>query len=189
MTQVTIQDSQRQNGKNSKNSKLIRGMLLGAIVGGAITMLDSTTRKKVSKGAGGIKDSTVSIVQNVKNNPGEVKDQLVNQFNSARNTLESAIKDAQSIYESLNSGVFKKVTEVAATSQEAMQNVKDAAGDVKEVGSKVAEAGSELTEPLNDLKDDKKTSSVSTSASTSSTSNFPSAVPSQSNPSDDSAKL
>lgn len=178
MTQITIQDNKRQK---SKNSKLVRGMLLGAIIGGAVTMLDSNTRKKVTKGAAGIKDSTVGMVQNVKDNPGEVKDQFVSQFNSAKSTLESAIRDAQTIYESLNNGVFKKITEVAATSQEAIQNVKNAAGDVKEVGSKVADAGAELTEPVSSLADKQPSSTA--------TENFESSIPSQSERPQDSAKL
>ncbi|MBS2968775.1 YtxH domain-containing protein [Metabacillus sp. KIGAM252] len=178
MTQVTIQDSKRQK---DKNSKLVRGMILGAIIGGAVSMLDSTTRSKVTKGAAGIKDSTVGIVQNVKDNPGEVKDQFVSQFNNARSTLESAIRDAQNIYESLNNGVFKKITEVAATSQEALNNVKEAAGDVKDVGVKVADAGSELTEPLSQENE--------TRSSSTSTANFESSIPSQSGRAEDSAKL
>ncbi|MGD6818365.1 YtxH domain-containing protein [Metabacillus sp. 113a] len=178
MTQVTIQDSKKQT---AKNSKLVRRMIIGAVIGGAVAMLDSNTRKKVTKGATGLKDSTVGIVQNVKDNPGEVKNQFVSQFNTAKNTLESAIRDAQNIYESLNNGVFKKLNEAASTSQEAFENVKEAAEDVKEVGGKVAEAGSELTEPLSS-ETEKTTSSISTD-------NFESSVPSQSNRSKDSANL
>lgn len=129
-----------------KNSKLLKGIILGGIIGGAITLLDSSTRNKVKTTAVDLKDSSMDMFSQVKENPGEVKEQMMQRFKEASNTLKEAISEAQNLYQIVNEDVFGKVNEVKGISSDALNTAKEATGELKEIGSKVAEAGSKLTD-------------------------------------------
>ncbi|CAH0347233.1 YtxH domain-containing protein [Bacillus sp. CECT 9360] len=128
------------------NSKLLKGIILGGIIGGALTLLDSSTRNKVKTTAVDLKDSSVDMFSQVKENPGEMKDQMVQRFKNASDTLKEAISEAQNLYQTVNEDVFGKVNEVKGISTEALNTAKEATGELKEISSKVAEAGSKLTD-------------------------------------------
>ncbi|WP_180955556.1 YtxH domain-containing protein [Bacillus sp. V33-4] len=133
-----------------KNSKLLKGIILGGIIGGAVALMDSPTRNKVKGTVSGLKDSSMQMYEEVKQNPGEVKDQMINQFKHASNTLKEAIRDAQSLYEKVNEDVFSRVGEVKEISNDAMSTAKQAKSELMGIGSKVVEAGSEIIEnPVN----------------------------------------
>lgn len=131
---------------NGPNSKLMKGIVIGGIIGGALAMLDSTTRTKVKTKAMDLKDSSANLISEVKENPGDVKDNMINQFKSASNTLKEAIKDAQSLYQRVNEDVFGNMDMVKEVSNEAMSTAKEAKSELADIGSKVKEAGSELME-------------------------------------------
>ncbi|KAF0820603.1 hypothetical protein KIS4809_0130 [Bacillus sp. ZZV12-4809] len=131
---------------NSQNSKLMKGIVIGGIIGGALAMLDSTTRTKVKTKAMDLKDSSASLISEVKENPGEVKETMINQFKSASNTLKDAIKDAQSLYQRVNEDVFGNMDMVKEVSSDAMSTAKEAKSELADIGSKVKDAGSELME-------------------------------------------
>lgn len=69
MTQTTIE--------TQTNSKLLKGILIGGLVGGALTLLDSNTRNKVKRSAILLKDNSMNMIEQVKENPGEMKEQMV----------------------------------------------------------------------------------------------------------------
>ncbi|WP_180954586.1 YtxH domain-containing protein [Bacillus sp. V5-8f] len=162
------------------NSKLLKGIILGGIIGGAITLLDSSTRSKVKTKAVDLKDTSMDMLTQVKENPTEMKDQMVQRFKDASETLKEAINEAQKIYQTVNEDVFGKVNEVKQLSSDAINIAKDATGGIKEVGSKVAEAGTQLknstssTTPTSqntgtELSADVKSVSVNTSGNQNST--------------------
>jgi gas vesicle protein len=135
------------NSMETENkSTLLKGMLIGALVGGALTMLSSSTRSSVKQSAVSLKDSSMDLINQVKENPGDVKDEMINRFKSASETLKEAISDAQALYTTVNEEVFSKVAEVKDISSSALSTAKDATGELKDIGSKVAEAGSEIKE-------------------------------------------
>lgn len=131
------------------NSKLLKGIILGGMIGGALTLLDSATRNQVKGKAVNLKDCSKDMFVQVKENPGEVKDQMVSQFKSAAETLKQAINDAQHLYERVNEDIFGKVNKVMDASTEAMSAASGVKSELADIGLKVKEAGSELTDTVN----------------------------------------
>ncbi|MGD6794880.1 YtxH domain-containing protein [Metabacillus indicus] len=129
----------------SKGSKLAAGILAGAVIGGLVTLFDKNTRNQVKKSAAGIKDSSAEVFTQVKENPGEVKNQVVTQFKSAADSLKDAINEAKRLYDRLNEDVRGNVSDVIQASNETLSTAKDAQQDLASIGSKVKEAGAELT--------------------------------------------
>ena len=134
------------NTTESNNSKLLRGVLIGAAIGGALAMLDSNTRNKMKSAAVNVKDSSMNVISEVRNNPSDVKDQMVGSFKEASKILKEAINDAQNLYERLNKDMFGKVSEVRDMTSEAMNTAVTAKVELAEIGSKVKEAGSTAME-------------------------------------------
>ncbi|MED1205892.1 YtxH domain-containing protein [Heyndrickxia acidicola] len=130
--------------QQSSNSKLLKGIMIGGAVGALIAMLDSSTRNKMKETAMDIKDSSMDMISHVKDNPGEVKEQMMQRFKTAAATLKDAMNDLQHLYENVNEGIFGKVNDVKDISKDALSSVKYMTEDLKEIGSKFAEAGSEL---------------------------------------------
>lgn len=149
METQTMADTQTMSD-TEKNSKLLKGIILGGIIGGAITLLDSSTRNKVKTTAVDLKDSSMDMFSQVKENPTEVKDQMMQRFKDASNTLKEAISEAQHLYQIVNEDVFGKVNEVKGISSDALSTAKEATGELKEISSKVAEAGSKLMDTSSD---------------------------------------
>ncbi|WP_273835562.1 YtxH domain-containing protein [Guptibacillus sedimenti] len=131
---------------NEKNGKLVKGILVGAIVGGAVAMLDSTTRNKVRSSAGTFKDSSKGFYTRVKENPGEVKDDWMDRIQSASSVLKEAMNDAQALYEKVNDDVVDQVNQVKEDSTEVLSSAREASEDLKDIGSKVKDAGQEVTD-------------------------------------------
>ncbi|GLB59917.1 YtxH domain-containing protein [Cytobacillus sp. NCCP-133] len=138
------QDMNAMDTGNGQNSKLMKGIVLGGIIGGALAMLDTQTRTKVKTKAMDLKDTSANLISEVKENPGDVKENVINQFKNASNTLKDAIKDAQNLYQRVNEDVFGNMDMVKEVSNEAMSTAKEAKSELAEIGSKVKEAGSEL---------------------------------------------
>lgn len=162
-TQVTAADE--------NNSKLLKGIILGGMIGGALTLLDSTTRNQVKGKAVGLKDCSKDMFVQVKENPGEVKDQMVSQFKSAADTLKQAISDAQNLYERVNEDIFGKVNKVMDASNEAMSAASGVKSELADIGLKVKEAGSELTDTVNLDKMSSATSDTDTNTGSNTESN------------------
>ncbi|WP_456271425.1 YtxH domain-containing protein [Bacillus sp. AK031] len=144
MTQTVSYNNNVSTQEEEKNGKLVKGMVVGAVVGGALAMLDSTTRQKVSSTTKDMKDSTMDMVGQVKNDPSGVKNDLQERMKSASSVLKEAINDAQNLYEKVNGDIVGQVNQVKDESTEILSSAKDATSDLKEIGSKVKEAGEEV---------------------------------------------
>ncbi|WP_339262015.1 YtxH domain-containing protein [Solibacillus sp. FSL W7-1472] len=130
--------------ENDNNGKLLRGMIIGAVIGGALSMLDSNTRNKVTETTKNMKDTTMDMYSQVKNNPTEVKDDLQERLKSASSVLKEVISDAQKLYEKVNENIILPVTLVKDESSEILSHAKEATTDLKDIGGKVKEAGEEV---------------------------------------------
>lgn len=126
---------------NSSNSKLMKGVLIGATIGGVLAMLDSSTRTKLKDTAVNVKDTSMNVFSEVKNNPNEVKGQMMSSFKEASTILKEAISDAQNLYQRLNEDIFSKMGDVKTLSNEALNTASKATEGLKDIGSKVKEAG------------------------------------------------
>lgn len=145
MTQtVSYNNTNVSPNEEEKNGKLVKGMVLGAVVGGALAMLDSTTRQKVTSNTKSMKDSTMDMVGQVRNDPSGVKSDLQDRLSSAQSVLKEAINDAQNLYEKVNGDIVGQVNQVKEESSEILSTAKEATSDLKDIGGKVKEAGEEV---------------------------------------------
>ncbi|WP_199478416.1 YtxH domain-containing protein [Peribacillus saganii] len=128
--------------ESDKNSKLLRGLIIGGLIGVGLALLDTNTRRKVKETAVGLKDNSIDVINEAKENPMT----MMARFKEASNTLKEAISNAQHLYEVVNEDIFGKVNEVKTISSDAMATAKEATTELKEIGSKVVEATSKLTE-------------------------------------------
>ncbi|RIW28764.1 YtxH domain-containing protein [Bacillus salacetis] len=151
MTQtVSYNNSGVSTNQEEKNGKLVKGMVLGAVVGGAIAMLDSTTRQKVVSNTKNVKDSTMDMVGQVKEDPSGVKHDLQDRLKSASSVLKEAIHDAQNLYEKVNEDIMGQVNQVKDESTDILSTAKEATSDLKDIGGKVKEAGEEVMDENHD---------------------------------------
>lgn len=157
--------------ENEKNSMLMKGIVIGGMIGGVLSLIDAKTRTQLKETAVDLKSTSQKMLSDVKENPNEMKDQMVSQFTQVTNVLKEAISDAQKLYERLNEDLFSKMGDIKEVSSGALSTVKDAKDDLKQIGSKIVDAGSEL----------KGITSVSSSGSDSSTEEDSSSSSSQMN--------
>lgn len=144
MTQTATYNNVSTTTDNENNGKLIKGMMIGAVIGGALAMLDSSTRNQITATTKNMKDSTMDMYSKVKNNPSEVKDDLQERLKSAASVLKEAISDAQNLYEKVNENIINPVSMLKEDSSEILSNAKEVTTDLKEIGGKVKEAGEEV---------------------------------------------
>ncbi|MDP4172121.1 MAG: YtxH domain-containing protein, partial [Bacillota bacterium] len=130
--------------ETEKNSKLLKGVVIGGVIGGIISLLDAATRSSVKETALELKSTSQKMLNDVIENPTDVKEQMVQQFNQASTVLKDAMNDAQNLYERLNNDVFSKMGDVKQMSSEALSTVRDVKEEIQQIGSKVVDAGSEL---------------------------------------------
>jgi gas vesicle protein len=154
------------SSSSSTNSKMMKGILIGGVIGGVLAMLDSNTRTKVKDAAVNVKDSSVNMISEVKNNPGDVKEQMMGSFKDASKVLKEAINDAQNLYERLNKDMFGKVNDAKEITSEALTTAMEAKEELAEIGSKVKEAGATAMEnPVVDAASEGTSSSAGNSTS------------------------
>ncbi|WP_257140968.1 YtxH domain-containing protein [Bacillus sp. AFS015802] len=146
MTQpVPYQTGTKNNTQAKRSGKLVKGMVVGAVVGGALAMLDKTTRKNVSTRTSDMKDSTMGMVAKVRENPSGIVNDWQDRLKTASSVLKEAITDAQSLYEKVNDDVIDQVNQIKEDSTEMIATTKEAAEELKDIGGKVKEAGEEVT--------------------------------------------
>ena len=130
------------SSSSSNNSKLMKGIVIGGMIGGFIAMLDPNTRDKVKDTALTVKDSSMNLIGEVKNNPSEVKEQMIDSFKEASQVMKEAINNAQDLYKRLNNDLLGNVSEVRDLTNETLNTAKEAKVEIAEIGTKVKEAGS-----------------------------------------------
>lgn len=146
MTQIATYNNELTNTEEEKNGKLLKGLVVGAVIGAAIAMLDSNTRNKVTSTTKNVKDSTLDMYSQVRNNPVEVKNDLQERLKSASTVLKDAINDAQSLYEKINENILGPVNQVKEDSSGIISSAKEITSDIKEISGKVKEAGEEVVD-------------------------------------------
>jgi gas vesicle protein len=130
------------SSSSSNNSKLLKGIVIGGMIGGFIAMLDSDTRNKVKDTALTVKDSSMNLVSEVKKNPSDVKEQMIDSIKEASQVMKEAINNAQDLYKRLNTDLIGNVSEVKDITNQTINTAKEAKGEIADIGTKVKEAGS-----------------------------------------------
>ncbi len=146
MTTTTTYNNVSTPNEGEENGKILKCMMIGAVIGGALAMLDSNTRNKVTATTKNMKDSTMDMYSQVKNNPSDVKNDLQERMKSASSVLKEAISDAQNLYEKINENIIVPASMVKEESSEILSSAKEVTTGLKDIGGKVKEAGEEVVD-------------------------------------------
>ncbi|AJI24071.1 YtxH domain-containing protein [Priestia megaterium] len=96
-----------------KRNKLVEGIVIGAIIGGAVSLFDKETRNSVIQGSKKLKDKTTTLIQH----PELVTDTVKEKYETIRTTIEQVSEDV--------SFVAGKVEKLKETTPQVMEIVND----------------------------------------------------------------
>lgn len=96
-----------------KRNKLVDGIVIGAIIGGAVSLFDKETRSSVIQGSKKLKDKTTTLIQH----PELVTDTVKEKYETIRTTIEQVSEDV--------SFVAGKVEKLKETTPQVMEIVND----------------------------------------------------------------
>ncbi|MED3979567.1 YtxH domain-containing protein [Priestia megaterium] len=96
-----------------KRNKLVEGIVIGAIIGGAVSLFDKETRTSVIQGSKKLKDKTTTLIQH----PELVTDTVKEKYETIRTTIEQVSEDV--------SFVAGKVEKLKETTPQVMEIVND----------------------------------------------------------------
>ncbi|MDH2358015.1 YtxH domain-containing protein [Priestia megaterium] len=96
-----------------KRNKLVEGIVIGAIIGGAVSLFDKETRSSVIQGSKKLKDKTTTLIQH----PELVTDTVKEKYETIRTTIEQVSEDV--------SFVAGKVEKLKETKPQVMEIVND----------------------------------------------------------------
>lgn len=120
-------------------------MAIGALVGGAVTLMNRDTRNSLKEKSSSTKDSVSSYVSTVKEDPQGTKDDLVDRIQRTATATKEAVNQIQSIINDQGKDLAKQMQDVKEESEEIVSTVKETGEELKDVGEKAAEAKEELT--------------------------------------------
>lgn len=106
-----------------ESKRFFRGVFFGAMVGGAITLLDKETRSTV---VGNVKRAGSNMAYYIKN-PNVVVDQVKDTINHIKSTIEQVSDDVSFIAEKVEElkEMTPAVTEIVKDTQEAFHHTSD----------------------------------------------------------------
>jgi gas vesicle protein len=96
-----------------KRNKLVEGIVIGAIIGGAVSLFGKETRSSVIQGSKKLKDKTTTLIQH----PELVTDTVKEKYETIRTTIEQVSEDV--------SFVAGKVEKLKETTPQVMEIVND----------------------------------------------------------------
>ncbi|MFC4557807.1 hypothetical protein ACFO3D_06240 [Virgibacillus kekensis] len=130
--------------EKQEKSLFLKGVTIGAVVGGTATLLNKDTRQKVKQNLSSVKGTVSKTTSNVKENPRETKDDLMTKAKNAAGVLKEAVDSVQKIYDKANDEIVDDVKEVKKDSEMAVQSVKEIKQDSKDALNTVNETKQDL---------------------------------------------
>ncbi|WP_077620619.1 YtxH domain-containing protein [Bacillus sinesaloumensis] len=97
----------------AKRNKMVEGMVIGAVVGAAISLIDKETREQFLHTSKRVSKKALDVMKNPQGYTELVKDQ----FNAVRTTVEQVAEDVRI--------VTSKVNEIVETTPEIVEAVKE----------------------------------------------------------------
>lgn len=126
----------QEDTRSNNGSSLLKGVVIGAAAAAAATLLNSKVRNKVKESAVEVKDSSMKLYQDVKEDPGMVKEKMKMQLQDASTSLKKASENAQELYGKVSNKLmdqkrnFISTSEAAATKEDNTED-EEAAHDQK----------------------------------------------------------
>lgn len=100
-----------------KRNKLVEGIVIGAIIGGAVSLFDKETRSSVIQGSKKLKDKTKTLIQH----PELVTDTVKEKYETIRTTIEQVSEDVSFV-----AGKVEKLKETTPQVIEIVNDTKEA---------------------------------------------------------------
>ncbi|MDY0942907.1 YtxH domain-containing protein [Priestia megaterium] len=100
-----------------KRNKLVEGIVIGAIIGGAISLFDKETRNSVIQGSKKLKEKTTTLIQH----PELVTDTVKEKYETIRTTIEQVSEDVSFV-----AGKVEKLKETTPQVMEIINDTKEA---------------------------------------------------------------
>lgn len=125
-----------QEASSGRQVSLLTGMLLGAVVGGLLTLLSSSSRQNTKQSLRGAKDSVSTLASSIKEDPSGKASQVINQVKSASSIIQEVASDVQNVYDKVNT----ELDTVKSDASSVKETVNEAKGDLNSISSKVVEA-------------------------------------------------
>ncbi|MCM3255104.1 hypothetical protein COL23_15950 [Priestia aryabhattai] len=100
-----------------KRNKLVEGIVIGAIIGGAVSLFDKETRSSVIQGSKKLKDKTKTLIQQ----PELVTDTVKEKYETIRTTIEQVSEDVSFV-----AGKVEKLKETTPKVMEIVNDTKEA---------------------------------------------------------------
>jgi len=136
--QVNAENPNRQFEMNEGGSNItvMKGMLIGAAVGGLLALLSSNARTNTKQTLKGAKESVSSVAQDIKSDPSGKATQVIEQVKAASGVIQEVATDVQKVYDTVNTNletVKEDASKIVATAA-------DTKSEIQSVGEKVVEA-------------------------------------------------
>ncbi|WP_430790546.1 hypothetical protein VBD025_06740 [Virgibacillus flavescens] len=146
------------NEQTQEKSIFLKGVAIGAIAGGAATLLRKGTRSRAKQNVSNARGTVTSITTKVRENPKETKDEMMTRVKEASSVLKDAVQSVQKLYEKANKeirddvGSLKEDSRIAKeTLSEAKSDSKDAVETASEVKSDLKEAGKKMKQAKEEI--------------------------------------
>ncbi|MCT4781231.1 MULTISPECIES: hypothetical protein [Exiguobacterium] len=125
-----------QETSSGRQVSLLTGMLLGAAIGGLLTLLSSSSRQNTKQSLRGAKDSVSTLASTIKEDPSGKASQVINQVKSASSIIQEVASDVQNVYDKVNTELETVKTDASSVKD----TVNEAKGDLNSISNKVVEA-------------------------------------------------
>ncbi|MCH1624246.1 YtxH domain-containing protein [Fredinandcohnia quinoae] len=109
----------------SNRNKMVESMLIGAVIGAAVSLFDKETRETFVHNSKRVGQKTVDVLKH----PGVYTNRLKEQFNTIRTTVEQVTEDVRFV-----TGKVNELTETTPQIIDILKDTKDALSHKSEVG-------------------------------------------------------
>lgn len=120
----------------SHKGKFGRFMLIGSLIGGAISLFDTHTRKNIYDNMIQIKDGTIDMYRTVRSNPRQVSNELRQTAMNIRMTAQEVANDMKEMVEKME-GMTHSSTQAYRYAVEAGDEISQMTQKIKTTGKKI----------------------------------------------------
>ncbi|HEX7064746.1 MAG TPA: hypothetical protein VF199_06730 [Bacillales bacterium] len=123
---------------NNQKGIFCKSMMLGAFIGGIVSLFHKPTRESVRHSAGKAASQTRNFARTVREDPARVRDQFKATSENIRTMVKDINAEARDVMTTFN--------EVKANSKKTYESVKETRGELKEFGTKLKDSAEEVKE-------------------------------------------